>query len=131
MPITDLKQILATLEPLHNPGVYVFATIPLLSVLNGREALGTFREAEAWTVVVTEAVAEELALTALFRAAWITLRVHSDLSAAGLTAAFSTALAEAGIACNVIAGAYHDHLFVPVDRADEALRVLGGLQTRD
>jgi uncharacterized protein len=48
----------------------------------------------------------------------------SALDAAGLTAAISTALADAGLSCNVIAGYHHDHLLVPADRAPEALAVL-------
>ena len=47
----------------------------------------------------------------------------------GLTAAVSTALAGAAISCNVLAGFHHDHLFVPADRADEALDVLLALTT--
>nr|WP_269151213.1 ACT domain-containing protein [Spelaeicoccus albus] len=59
-----------------------------------------------------------------FVAGWITLQVHSALDAVGLTAAVSTALATAEISCNVIAGNYHDHLLVPIDRLDDALGVL-------
>ena len=54
----------------------------------------------------------------------ITLTVHSDLEGVGLTAAVSTALAKAGIACNVIAAFHHDHLFVPWDRREEAMEIL-------
>jgi hypothetical protein len=63
-----------------------------------------------------------------FRAAWITLSVYSDLHAVGLTAAVAAALASEGISCNVVAALRHDHLFVPVDRADDALTVLERLQ---
>jgi uncharacterized protein len=59
-----------------------------------------------------------------FVAAWITLTVHSDLADVGLTAAFSAALAEVGISCNVLAAFHHDHLLVPADRLDDALAAL-------
>lgn len=36
----------------------------------------------------------------------------------------SGALAAAGISCNVIAGWAHDHLLVPHDEGERALRVL-------
>jgi uncharacterized protein len=52
----------------------------------------------------------------------------SDLQAVGLTAAFATALGRAGISCNVVAGAQHDHLFVPVEQAGRAMAELQGLQ---
>lgn len=57
----------------------------------------------------------------------ISLTVHSDLAAVGLTAAVATALAREGISCNVIAGLYHDHLFVPWDRRGDAMAALRGL----
>nr|WP_231980396.1 ACT domain-containing protein [Tessaracoccus coleopterorum] len=59
--------------------------------------------------------------------AWITLTVHSSLEAVGLTAAVAGRLARAGIACNMLAGAHHDHLLVPTERADEVLLLLAGL----
>ena len=62
-----------------------------------------------------------------FVAAWITLQVHSALGAVGLTAAVSRVLTEAGISANVVAGFTHDHLFVPHDRADDAVRTLVAL----
>ena len=57
----------------------------------------------------------------------ITLRVHSSLSAVGLTAAVSTALSAAGVPCNVVAAFFHDHLFVPSGRAGEAIKILQDL----
>jgi len=52
------------------------------------------------------------------------------LAAVGLTAAVARALADAGISCNVVAAAHHDHLFVPVDRAAEAIEALSRLQSQ-
>lgn len=127
-PSTNLSELLRTMEPELHEGVYVFASLPPGSKVTGLEPLATFREREGTTVVVTEPDALRAELTVLFRAAWISLTVHSDLQAVGLTAAFATALAESGIGCNVIAGAFHDHLFVPVDRAHAALERLRLLQ---
>jgi hypothetical protein len=90
----------------------------------------TVREQEGITVVVNEAVAQTAQLQVLFRAAWITLNVHSDLQAVGLTAAFASALGQANISCNVIAGAFHDHIFVPVESADDAMATLLALQNK-
>jgi hypothetical protein len=88
------------------------------------------REPEGVTVVVAEGEALARGWVVAFRSAWITLRVHSDLAAVGLTAAFARALGEAGISCNVVAGVHHDHLFVPVARADDAMAALRALQAR-
>jgi uncharacterized protein len=57
------------------------------------------------------------------------LTVNSALEAVGLTAAFATALGNSGISCNVVAGACHDHIFVPLELADAAMHVLHLLQT--
>lgn len=59
-----------------------------------------------------------------------TVTVHSDLQAVGLTAAVAEALTKASISCNVVAAAFHDHIFVPVERATDALAQLMDLQSR-
>ena len=88
----------------------------------------TVAEAEGLTLVLPEQQAVDAGLSVLFRAAWITLTVHSDLQAVGLTAAFAGALGRAGVSCNVVAGAYHDHIFVPAEQASRAMAALRELQ---
>jgi uncharacterized protein len=129
-PISNLDVLLASMEPELQPGVYVFASVPLDASHEGIAAIATFREKEGLTVIVEEGEARKAGLTPLFRAAWITLTVHSDLNAIGLTAAFARALGEANISCNVVAAAFHDHIFVPADDAGRALAALGALQQR-
>ena len=122
----DLSKLLAGLEPELHDGEWVFAVADDPA---GLDPIATVREAEGLTVVVPRASADAAGLDYDFVAAWITLTVHSSLDAVGMTAAFAAALTERGISCNVIAGSFHDHLFVPVDRAAdavEALRALGG-----
>jgi hypothetical protein len=59
----------------------------------------------------------------------ITLNVHSSLEAVGFMAAISTKLAENGIGVNPVSGYYHDHCFVPLGKANEAMKVLQDLAT--
>jgi uncharacterized protein len=118
---TDLDKLLRSLQPDLNPGTYVFTTYagdpPPETIAT---AVVTVREAEGTTVVVPAAHDEsESPLMA-----WITLTVHSSLEAVGLTATIADRLAREGIACNVVAGYYHDHLFVPIDRAGDAMAAL-------
>lgn len=127
-PNADLAALLRHLDPVLMPGVQVFARLPPGAEPTGLPLLASFREAEGWSVVLAEAEAQAAGLEAGFRAEWIALRVHSDLAAVGLTAAVSSALAAAGIACNVIAAFHHDHLFVPDGQGEAALGVLHGLQ---
>ncbi len=127
-PISDLTLLLRSMEPRLNPGVYVFASVPAGTDLAGITAIATFREAEGMTVVAEESEAARANLPVRFRAAWITLGVHSDLEAVGLTAAFAAALARANVSCNVMAAVYHDHIFVPIESAGLAIERLRALQ---
>jgi hypothetical protein len=127
-PVSDLTELLRTLRPVLNDGNYVFAVLPHDADSGALEPLATFRENEGVTVVVAEERAQLAGLRVLFRAAWITLTVHSDLQAVGLTAAVAGALTRANISCNIIAAAHHDHVFVPAESAPAAIEALRALQ---
>ncbi|MEZ5468200.1 MAG: ACT domain-containing protein [Lysobacterales bacterium] len=127
--ISDLGVLLRSMQAVLNEGCYVYCQVDDLGTVPLEQIIALIREPEGITLILTEANAFELGLPIRFRAAWITLQVHSDLAAVGLTAAFSTALGDAGISCNVIAGALHDHIFVPIDQGQRALRVLNELQS--
>jgi hypothetical protein len=107
-----------------NPGTVVFTSVPPGSDLADLAPIATMREAEGVSLILAEDLARAAALPIHFRAAWITLTVSSALEAVGLTPAVAGALAAAGISCNVVAGTFHDHLFVPVESAREAIEVL-------
>jgi hypothetical protein len=129
LPIRDLGHLLAALSPRRHPGTWAWCTLAVdVAPDADAQPIATMREEEGLSVVVADEKAAERGWPVAFRAAWITLSVHSDLQAVGLIAAVSDALARAGIACNVIAGTQHDHLFVPVERAGDAMRVLALLQ---
>lgn len=121
----DLDRLLATLDVERRDGVFTFVSGDGPRV--AAAAAATVHEAEGPTYVVTVEVARQLGIAVGFAAAWLTLTVHSALDAVGLTAAVSGALAERGIACNVLAGYHHDHVLVPVDRADEAIAAIRAL----
>ncbi len=121
---TSLATLLRSMSPQLNDGEYVFCSLTDPSLLQDCEVLGSFREREGLTVILPRQQAERLGLTFDYVAAWITLNVHSALEAVGLTAAFAGALGQAGISCNVIAGFYHDHLFVGQADARRAMQVL-------
>ncbi|WP_281278219.1 ACT domain-containing protein [Streptomyces spongiicola] len=124
-PEHDLGRLLSGMRPELHPGRYVFTTVPA-SVPPGLTPVATVTEDEGLTLVVRREEADGAGLAYDYVAGWITLRVHSALAAVGLTAAVATALAGAGIGCNVVAGHHHDHLFVPYERADESVALLQG-----
>lgn len=121
---TALATLLRSMSPHLNEGEYVFCTLPDNCIPAGCEVIGSFREQEGLTLILECQHAEQAGLAFEYVAAWITLNVHSALEAVGLTAAFATALGKAGISCNVIAGFYHDHLFVGRADAERAMDVL-------
>ena len=129
-PVSDLAVLLSSMRPELHAGTWAWCALPPGTATDGVEAIATMREAEGLSVVVAEPDALARGWPVAFRSAWITLTVHSDLAAVGLTAAFARALGDAGVPCNVVAGVHHDHLFVPVARAAEAMAALHALQAR-
>jgi hypothetical protein len=126
--IVNLDELLRSLEPVLNPGTYVFATLPADASVHPSQLVACIHEPEGLSVVLKRDVARLAGITPLIACAWITLNVHSDLQAVGLTAAFASALGRAGISCNVVAGASHDHIFVPEHQAEKAMVELKLLQ---
>jgi hypothetical protein len=123
----DIDVILRSMSPRLNEGEYVFVTLTDISQVNRNDTICELREAEGTTVVIEKSKADELGFTYNYVAAWITLNVHSALESVGLTAAFSTALTQHNISCNVIAGFYHDHIFVDAKDATKAIEVITNL----
>ena len=127
----NLATLLQNMKPEMHDGVFVFCSIPADEEIPA--ALGPvhiFREREGTTLVVRREEAEGAGLPHQFTSRLITLSVHSSLEAVGFLAAITGRLAEAGISVNVVSAYYHEHLFVPEHRADEALRLLLDMSLR-
>ena len=122
--LTNLKELISGMEPILNPGRYIFATVKKLDAIPRNLTICEITEQEGATVVMSKSDADSLGIEYKYIAAWITLKVHSSLEAVGLTAAFSATLAAHDISCNVIAGYYHDHIFVNYMNKDRALQAL-------
>lgn len=120
----NLEVLLKTMKPKHNVGEFVFCTTDHLEQINISQIIMSFQEEESITIIAKKEVADQLNLEYSFVASWITLTVHSALEAVGLTAAFSNALSENGISCNVVAAYYHDHIFIDVKDTEKAMNVL-------
>ena len=121
--VSDSAQMITRMAPVLDPQDYCFCHVADDHKFRAASVLATFREDEGLTLVLPLAQAQAAGLTGPpFRR--ITLQVHSALEGVGLTAAVAGALAEGGIACNVMAAFYHDHIFVPSAQASDALSIL-------
>lgn len=120
-------EMIAGMTPELKDGAYVFCAAGDRD-WRKLEPLAMFREAEGVSLILERDAARAAGFPVEAPMALITLNVYSALDGVGLTAAVATALAEAGIACNMVAALNHDHVFVPVDRAEEALDILTALQ---
>lgn len=128
---TNLNQLIKGMKPLLNEGEYVFSTIKNTQQVDRADTLGEFKEKEGTTIIIERTKADSLHLQYDYIASWITLTIHSSLDAVGLTAIFSTTLAKNGLSCNVIAGYYHDHIFVAKQDSTKAIQVLNDLANVD
>lgn len=120
----DLAKLLKSMKPKHNPGDYVFCTLGNIENFDLTNVEMFFKEEEGFTIIIKKEIAERLHLEYSVIMSWITLTVHSSLEAVGLTAAFSKALSENDISCNVIAAYYHDHIFINKKDTEKAIEVL-------
>ncbi len=124
-PETNLNILLQNMNPILNEGDYVFCTLSNNEKIDLNKVLGSFKEKEGTTLIITKEYADLMGFSYTSIMSWISLEVHSSLEAVGLTAAFSKVLADANISCNVVAGYYHDHIFV---LKQDALRAIGLLK---
>ncbi|NND76311.1 MAG: ACT domain-containing protein [Ilumatobacter sp.] len=121
---TDVDKMLADLSVERRPGVFTFVAVrvPTPGLLAAAHAM--VEEGELTTLVVPIDAAERAGLPVTVEMAWLTLAVQSSLEAVGLTAVVAQRLTAIDVPCNVLAGYHHDHLLVPVDRADDAVAAL-------
>jgi hypothetical protein len=124
---TDLAKLLTRMSPVLMEGEFVFLSFTNAAYGDYAELnpVASIIETEGLTLVVEKSKADQHALEYQSSFKGITLEVHSSLDAVGLTAAFSAELTAHGISANVIAGYFHDHIFVD---ADDATRAIAALQ---
>ncbi len=120
---TNLNNLLASLKAKLNPDTYVFVTLPHDTALPFQPRM-IFQEAEGTTLICTMAQARTHGLVHEYESRMITLDIHSSLEAVGFMAVIATRLAAAGLSVNPVSAFYHDHIFVPTDRADDAMALL-------
>lgn len=128
--IRDRLAMIAGMSPRLRDGSFVFCSTddPVRALACAGKALAMFIETEGHSFILPAEAAGELGFDVNLTMRQITLEVNSALDGVGLTAAVASALADAGIACNMVAATHHDHVFVPEAAAARALAILRGLQ---
>ena len=126
---TNLSKLIANMQPVAEQKDYVFLCVSEHDYQSAHKLrpVVTVQEAEGWTIIVPKDIAEQSGhqYQAVYQR--ITLNVHSSLEAVGLTAAFASQLASHGLSANVVAGYYHDHIFIEKDKVVDALQSLQAL----
>lgn len=125
---TDLTALMRTMQARLAPETYVFVTQKSAAIPAGVQPRMIFEEAEGTTFILTRGDAEKHDLPFEFPCRMVTLDVHSALEAVGFIARIASALAQHDMGVNPVAGFYHDHLFVPADRADDAMKILSDMR---
>lgn len=124
----DLAVLLRSMEPVLDARPYGYGVLPPgVAVPDGLDAFAVIKEAEGLTLVARADALDRDGIVYQGHWARISLTVHSDLAAVGLTAAIAAELARHGISANVVAGYYHDHVFVQWDRRAAAIVALTAL----
>lgn len=122
---TNLERLLANMEPVLAAPVFDFISWPAEKPVPAElEPLMVLRESEGLTMIVELEKGRSAGFEPSFPCRMITLNIHSSLAAIGFLAAILPRLAALGMGVNPVSGFYHDHLFVPQDRATDAMDVL-------
>ncbi|KAH8171126.1 ACT domain-containing protein [Sarocladium implicatum] len=126
----SLKKLLATLTTTLHAPTYVFAVVKddaNLPPFSKVQMLFREDDTEGMTAILTREDAEAHQLDYSFPCKKITLNVVSSLEAVGFMAVIATRLAKYDMGVNPVSGFYHDHLFVPLGREEDAIRILAEL----
>ena len=120
----DLDQLIRSMEPVLHPDIYVFATVDQHIDCDSLRPVMQFSEREGKSLILTRENALAEGIDFEFPCRMITLDVHSALEAVGFLARITQRLAGLNMGVNPVSGFYHDHLFVPDGRADDAMAEL-------
>ena len=120
----DLDQLMKGMKPVLHPDTFVFTTFIEDEIRADLDPIMLFKESEGTTLIITLDAAERAGIPFEFPCRMITLNIHSALDAVGFIAKIASRLAELNMGVNPVAGFYHDHLFVPANRAEDAMMEL-------
>ena len=123
----DLSHLLGAMTPVLKPETYVFSTVKYGEPMPDIASVMQFNEAEGVTLIAEISAVQAAEIKYEFPCRMITLNVHSSLEAVGFLAVITTHLAKLGVGVNPVSGFFHDHLFIPADRAEDVMLALAEL----
>ncbi|NCC21185.1 MAG: ACT domain-containing protein [Alphaproteobacteria bacterium] len=127
---TNLDRLLKDMTPAMDDDTYVFCTdVERELIAANIPPLSRFEEEEGPAFIITKPEAERAGIPFTYPCRKITLHIHSSLEAVGFLARITDALAKRGISVNPFSAYYHDHLFVPTEKAAECMDVLHALSS--
>ncbi|MBW4521921.1 MAG: ACT domain-containing protein [Scytolyngbya sp. HA4215-MV1] len=123
-----LSQLLQAMQPKLQPEDYVFCSVSIEQATSlAATPIGQFCESEGMSLILTRTDAEKSGFHYEYCSRMITLNIHSSLEAVGFLAVILGNLAEHGISVNPVSAYYHDHLFVPIEKAEQVMHLLSNL----
>lgn len=130
MGSTNLSHLLASMSPVLRDETFVFVSIAADAPIPNIGAVMQFVEAEGVTLIAPLDTVKKADLPYEFPCRMITLNIHSSLEAVGFLAVITTHLAKLDVGVNPVSGFYHDHLFIPEDRAADVMASLAELSQK-
>jgi hypothetical protein len=125
---TNLSEVLRSLQVSCDDIEYGFASVREEQINIDDKILGLFKESEGLTVIAPKEYFESKSIQYEGPYAKLTIEVHTSLELVGLTAVLAKKLAENKISANVIAGYFHDHIFVQYAVRQKAIKAINDLK---
>jgi len=122
---TDLQSLFKQMQPVLDDEQMVFCSLPTDEAEKYLTSCqGYYREQEGVSLILDKRQADldNLTYGPVFRR--ISLMVHSSLEAVGFLSRITEILAAQGISVNVVSGYFHDHLYINVKEAENAVMIL-------
>ena len=121
----DLNHLMQHMQPELKSGEFVFVSFSKEKFKSKKiNPQCIFMEDEGISIIINRSEADEkdISYNSVFKL--ITLKMHSSLDAVGFLAKITNELALNQISVNPVSAYYHDHLFIPASKAEEALVIL-------
>lgn len=125
---TNLPEVLKSLRVSCDEVQYGFASVQEHQKNTDNRILGIFKEKEGLTIIASREYFDENNIEYEGPYAKLTIEVHTSLELVGLTAVLAKKLADNQISANVVAGYFHDHIFVQYAVRQKAVEVIANLK---